>query len=691
MDMQSVRRLTGLTQISSLLILVWPLAALTSDLTGSETEALMELSLEELLQVKVTTLSRKPQPLSTTPAAIFVINQNDIQRSGALSIPEVLRMAPGIEVARVDANTWAVTARGSNGVFANKLLVLMDGRTIYSPMYSGVYWETQDTDLSSIERIEVIRGPGATMWGANAVNGVINIITKDAADTQGTRAEAVVGNYSNFETTVRHGGQAGNMNYRAFVKYFDRDGFADDAYDDWSFSRFGGRLDWSDQSNDEVTFTAEVYSGDVGENILTNQPSPPYSTSQNVDREFTGGFGNAVWNHALTERSDFQFRLSFDHNAIDRIAPEETRNTWDLDFQHHKEVGSRHDIVWGLGYLQSNDDTTASFTVGLDPAERTLRRQSGFIQDEIRLSETVNLTLGTKVEKNSFSTENLEWSPNARLAWQANESSTVWGSVARAIRSPSRIEQDGNIVGIMLPPFVPLAPGQPPYPLPTAITINGNPALESEKVVAYEVGFRSQPFETMSYDIAVFYNEYKDLRSGQFQAPVCEPSGVIATNPLDPQCFASADPYVNLPLVFVNGHEQDNYGFELALSHKALEWWRLDWAYSYLHTGDPVVLPFSVGQDSPEHQLSLRSAMDVTQTLSLDLWLRYVDELEAQGVDSYTTMDLRISYLPIPSLRVTLEGRNLLESGHAEFLEEFGVNRGVEIPREGYVQLQWQF
>ena len=481
------------------------------------------------------------------------------------------------------------------------------------------------------------------------------------------------------------------MNYRAYVKYFDREGFADDSFDDWEFSRLGGRLDWSDQSNDELTFTGEVYSGDVGENNLTNQPTPPFATVGNFTREYTGGFANGVWNHALSEQSDLQFRLSFDHNAIDKIAPEETRNTWDLDFQHHKEVGSRHDIVWGLGYLQSDDKTTSSFTIGLIPPDRTLRRQSGFIQDEIRMSDTVNLTLGTKVEKNSFSTDNLEWSPNARLAWQANESSTVWGSVARAIRSPSRIEQDGKIVGIMLPPFVPTAPGSPAYPLPTAITVNGNPELESEKVVAYEAGFRSQPFESMSYDIAVFYNEYDDLRSGQFQAPVCEPSGLLATNPLDPICFAGVAPYVDVPMVFVNGHEQENYGLELALSHKALDWWRLDWAYSYVHTGDPVVLPFSAGQDSPEHQLSLRSAMDVTQTLSLDLWLRYVDELEAQGVDSYTTMDVRISYLPFPSLRLTLDGRNLLESGHTEFIEEFGVNQGVEIPREGYVQIQWQF
>ena len=684
-------RLTRPALIASVLMMIWPLSGLSDERAGLETEKLMELSLEELLQVKVTTLSRKPQPLSTTAAAIFVITQDDIQRSGALTIPDTLRMVPGIEVAQVDANTWAVTARGSNGVFANKLLVLMDGRTLYSPMFSGVYWEIQDTDLSSIDRIEVIRGPGATMWGTNAVNGVINIITKDAKDTQGTRAEAVVGNNINFETTIRHGGESGNMHYRAFVKYFDRDGYADDSFDDWNFSRFGGRVDWSDRSNDELTFTGEIYTGEVGEQNLTNSPTPPFATIDNLTRDYTGGFVNGAWNHTLSEKSDFQFRLSFDRNAIDDIAPEETRNTWDLDFQHHIMAGSRHDVVWGLGYRNSEDETTSSFTISLDPADRTQRLYSGFIQDEIRLSDSVYLTLGTKVEKNNFSPENLEWSPNVRLAWLTNESSTLWASVARAIRSPSRIEQAGKIVGIMLPPFVPVVPGTPPFPLPTAITINGNPDLDSEKVIAYEVGYRTQPLDSLSFDLALFYNQYDDLRAGVLQAPLCNPSGVPATDPLDPLCFAGATPYVNLPLAFVSNHEQDAYGLELAVSFRALDWWRLDGAYSYLKIDDPVVLPFPVGEDNPEHQVSLRSAMDITESTSLDLWLRYVDELEDQGVDSYTTVNVRLSYLPIPSLRLTLEGRNLLESGHTELIEETAVNPGIEIPREGYVRIQWQF
>jgi iron complex outermembrane receptor protein len=692
MGKQGLRRLSRTAFCASVLLIICPLSVLADGPAGAETEKLIDLSLEELLQVKVTTFSRHPTALSKTPAAIFVMSQTDIQRSGARTIPDLLRMVPGVAVAQIDANTWAVTARGSNGVFANKLLVLMDGRTLYNPLFSGVYWEIQDTDLSSIERIEVIRGPGATMWGSNAVNGVINIITKKAKDTQGGRVEVVTGTETNLETTVRYGGEAGHMQYRTYVKYFDRDGYADDSYDDWDFSRIGGRLDWSDDTNDEITVIGEWYSGDVGENILTNSPVLPYSVSNNVDREYTGGFASMDWDRALSEDSAFKLKLYYDHYEIDNIPPEETRDTFEFDFQHNFSFASRHDVIWGLGYRHSEDDTVGSFTVGLDPASRTQRLYSGFIQDEIRLTDDIYLALGTRVEKNNFTSENLEWSPNARLSWQTSDTSMLWGSVARAIRSPSRMEQAGHIVGVMLPPFVPVPPLTPGYPIPSAITINGDPDFDSEDVVAYELGFRSQPFDAVTLDLALFFNHYEDLRVGEFVAPLCEPSGIPVTDPLNPACFAPVPPpYVNLPLTFFNRATQDNWGAELSVTYLALEWWRLDGAYSYLNVDDPPVLPFSVGEDSPEHQFSLRSAMQVTDSLDFDLWLRYVDELEKQGVSSYTVLDSRLSYLATPSLRLSVVGRNLLESEHEEFREEFGLNERTQVPREAYVEIQWQF
>lgn len=689
---QTVGRLPWLTFIVSVLIF-WPASAWSAQRTGTETEDLMGLSLEELLRVNVTTFSRKPQALSKTPAAIFVISQSDIQRSGAKTIPDILRMAPGIEVAQLDANSWAVSARGSNGVFANKLLILMDGRTLYSPLYSGVYWEIQDTDLNSIERIEVIRGPGATMWGANAVNGVINIITKHAKDTQGTNIEVAAGNFTKFETTVSYGGEVGNAQFRTYAKYFDREGYADDNYDDWGFSRLGGRLDWSDQDNNRITMIGEIYAGDVGENILMNSatpfppPAPPltYSISENIDREFLGGFALLTWNRDLSETSDIQFRTYYDRNTIDDIAPEETRDTIDFDFQHHFNLANRHDIVWGSSYRYSEDQTTGSFTVSLDPEDRSHRLLSGFMQDEIRLSDSFYLTLGTKVEKSSF-TDGLDWSPNVRMSWLMSENSTLWASVARAIRSPSRIEQNGRIVGIVIPPFPPSLPTDPP----TAITINGSPQYGNEEVIAYEAGFRSHPFESMTFDLALFFNSYDGLRTGVSGMPVCQPSGAPAFPPIPSSCPPGTG-FLEFPITFANQQDQNTYGLELALVYQAMEWWRLDGAYTFLKTDDLAPLPSSVGQDSPEHQLSIRSTMDLGDNTDFDLWLRYIDDLDSQGVDSYTALDMRLSYTPVPSVRLSIVGRNLIDSGHIEFVEEFGINQAVEIPREGYLEIQFQF
>jgi len=664
------------------------LPAVAADTASAETEQLIDLSLEELLQVQVTTLSRRPQSLTVSPAAVFVVTQTDIQQSGARTIPDILRMVPGLQVAQVDASTWAVTARGSNGVFANKLLVLQDGRSLYGPMYSGVRWDAQDTDLSAIDRIEVIRGPGAVMWGSNAVNGVINIITKDAAETQGFNAEVAVGNYTKVESTVSWGGTVGDdVDYRVFGKYFDRDGFAADNYDAWDMGRIGGRVDWRASNVDLLRFTAEAYSGQQGENYTFNSVTPPYSQNDNVTTDPRGGFLNINWNRALSETSDISVQLYYEQVDRRGLPPEETRDTQSFDFQHHFLAGSRNDIIWGFEVRHSEDDTVGTETISLNPASRTLRLFSGFIQDEIRLiGDEVFLTLGTKVEKNSFSHTNYEWSPNVRLSWLVNETHTLWGSVAKAIRTPNRIEQNVRILGGVVPPFTP--PDN--SPLPFAITILGNPAFDSEEVMAYELGFRSQPLDNLTIDVALFYNDYTELRWAEYNGVVCQPAGLPIS---DPACFAGPFDYTQLEIGFVNQGRQDNQGIELALSYIPADWWRLYAAYTYLKIdGDDFSdLPMSFGEDAPKNQLSLRSNMNITTAGNLDLWLRYVDELQIQHVPSYVTLDARLAWQVTNALEVALIGRNLLESSHLEFREEFGTNAAVEIPREAFAELVWQF
>jgi len=674
-------------------------SAVTETASGSETEELINLSLAELLQVTVTSVSRKPQALSTSPAAIFVVSQDDIRRSGARTIPDVLRMVPGIQVAQVDASTWAVTARGSNGIFANKLLVLMDGRTLYDPLFSGVYWDTQDTTLASVERIEVIRGPGAALWGANAVNGVINIITKNAKDTHGLSAAVAAGTSAKFETNVQWGGAIGNnVDYRVFGKYFSRDGYADgNAYDDWKMGRIGGRLDWSASAADTLTVTSEYYEGDVGQNVLRNSLNPPSSISLDIDREPRGGFVNLDWNHTFSETSNLNIRTYYDYRERHGFAPETDQDTWDLDLQHRFRLGQRHDIVWGFGVRNSTDETRGDETISLNPMERTQRRYSGFIQDEIRLiGDEVFLTLGTKVEKNNFSPSNdAQWSPNLRLSWLISDTSTLWGSVARAIRTPSRIEQDARILGAVDPAFSPTNP----HPVPAAVTIMGNPALDNEEVIAYEIGYRAQPFESLTVDLAVFYNDYKELRWSDGQPPTCQPAGLPIVPPPpaippNPGCFApGAWAYTEVLITFINQARQDTTGFELAATYRATEWWRFHGAWSYLNiSGDaPGAQPGSAGEDSPEHQLSIRSNMNIGDTMKLDVWARYIDELKIQKVDSYVGLDIRLAWQALPSLELSLTGRNLLESSHLEFREESGANIAVEIDRELIAELLWQF
>ena len=652
----------------------------------------MGLSLEELLQVTVTTVARKPQSLSKTPAAIFVVSQEDIQRSGARTIPDILRMVPGIQVQQADASSWAVTARGSNGIFANKLLVLMDGRTVYSPLFSGVRWDTQDTDLSSIDRIEVIRGPGGAMWGSNAVNGVINIITKHTSETQGFEAEAAVGDQTSIETAARWGGAAGeNFSYRTYAKYFDRDGYAPEvngnSYDDWDMWRIGGRMDWSASDNDEIMLIAEVYDGSVGESQLNTSVTPPYQSIEDIAVEPSGQFALLSWNRTLSDTSDFQVQMYVDHSERDRVAPEEELDTLDVDFQHHFMLGSRNDLVWGLGVRNTEDTTTGSQTLILNPADRTQRQYSGFIQDEIRLyQDKVFLTLGTKIEKNNFSQSNTEWSPNARLSWLINSTNTAWASIAKAVRTPSRIEQDGRILGSVTPPFT----GMNTFPAPFAVTINGNPMMDSEEVVAYEFGYRTQPASSMTVDVAFFFNDYKDLRWLVSQGVFCQPANLPIT---DPACFFGPIDYAELALVMQNQIDQDTMGMEISMSYVMTDWWRLHGAYSYLkidNNNEPS-LPFSAGEDSPEHQLSLRSSMNVTESTEFDFWLRYIDELQIQSVDSYVTLDARLNWAISDTWQINLAGRNLLDSGHLEFREEFGSNQAVEVQREFIAEIRMQF
>lgn len=630
----------------------WMLAALVPAVWGQESGSsvlasdLKELSIEELMEIDVTSVSRRSEPFSGVPAALTVLTADEIRRSGANSLPEALRLATGLHVARSDGRTWAISARGFNITTANKLLVLIDGRTVYTPLFSGVFWDVQDTLLEDIDRIEIIRGPGATLWGANAVNGVINIITKTADTTQGGLAFAGAGTEERGFGGVRHGGALGERgHYRAYAKYTHRDALrrasGADAGDPMWLGQGGFRSDWRGAGADTFTLQGDAYTGRSGEAIRD-------------DTNLDGGNLLGRWSRALSDTSNMELQVYWDrtHRYIPDLF-EEHLDTWDLDFQHRLLLAGRHDVVWGLGYRLMRDRVDNSAVVAFLPGRRTMELGSAFVQDEIELvQDRLRLTVGSKLEHHEST--GLEVQPNARLAWTPDERRTLWAAISRAVRTPTRIDEDVVFY----------------FPDGSAF-VQGSRDFHSEKLLAYELGYRRQLGQDLSLDVATFYNVYDELRS---QEPA--PGG-------------------GFPITLANNLEGETYGLEVRSSWQATPRWRWHAAYAYLEK-DLRVQPGSrdvtggrgEGND-PRHRASLRSSLDLPAGLELDGWLRYVDELPFPAVPSYLGLDLRLGWRPTGALELSLVGQNLLHESHPEFGAPT-PNR-LEVERGFYGRATWRF
>ncbi len=675
-------------------VLVLSLFAATPAAYGDDMAAsddLADFSLEELLSTEITTLSRKAESLVSAPAAVHVVSQSDIRRSGARSIPELLRLVPGMQVAQLDGNKWAVTARGNNGRFAPRLLVLMDGRTLYNPMLSGVQWDAQDTDISAIERIEVIRGPGATMWGSNAVNGVVNIITKHAADTQGGNL-GVSGGMQGYETTFRYGAVNGDSSIRLFGKYFDRDGNTSELgfdTDDYSeMARFGGRYDWDGSETSTFTMTFELYDGESGEYRLSRTLTPPYQSVVDTFTPVSGAFAMGHWSKDLGDESAFEIRAYYDTHERDTYTYTEDIETFDVDIQHSFPIGNIHNFMWGLNYRSSTDETTSTFEISILPANENLHRYSAFVQDEISLLDgRARLMVGSKFEHNEFSDDDLEIEPSVRLSFNISDNQAIWASVSEAVRVPSRGERGGNVLSAVVPPG---ADPTFPVPVPTAVYLSGNPAMTSEDFTSYEAGYRMRT-QDLHLDIALFYVANRNLRDIAAGAPICQPGG---GNPiLDPTCLFTST-YVEVPLVLNNGGEQDTMGVELFVSRQMSERWRLQGGYTYFRYADVnynLTDALEFPEDSPDHQVSLRSSTDINENFELDVMFRWVDELESQGVDAYGAVDVRAAWTPMPGLSIAAVGRNLFADDHLEFTSELADLLPVLIEPEAFVEVRWGF
>ncbi len=666
------------------------LAAATLTLASSPCFAghskVTKFSLEELLDVEITSVSKKMEKASKAAAAVFVMSQDDITRSGATSIPELLRMVPGLQVARIDANKWAISSRGFNAFSADKLLLLMDGRTLYNPLFSGVLWNVQDTMLEDIERIEVIRGPGASLWGANAVNGVINIISKNAAETQGGLLTAGTGSEEQGFSSIRYGGKINeHTSYRVYGKNFYRDDLelssGSQANDDWYQWRSGFRVDSNPDTPYSFTIQGDGYNGYADATTTIPTTSLPFTTNVDNTSNVRGGDILARLTREGQNDSEMMLQAYYDlTKSNDQLLGDE-RDIFDLEFQHRFQLSPKQELTWGTSYRYTHDDVESSATFTFDPASKTDHVFSAFVQDEITLSEDLlSLTLGSKFEHNDYT--GYEVQPSGRLLYTPHEKHTLWAAVSRAVRTPSRADHHIQIRSAIVPnSAIPALSAFPPGLV--LISINGNENFESEELTAYEIGYRTQISERLAFDFAGFVNDYNKLRTTPAAA-------LFSTTPTDPAFTYQLNYEVG------NTMEGQTYGFELVADAKPFDNWRLQATYTFLRmalqeTGQGLLPGEDAEGESPRNQLSLRSLYDINKTVTLDTWLRYVDNLPTYGISNYVTLDARLGWQPHPQVELSLVGQNLLDSAHPEFGSLYINNVPSEVERSLYAQLRVTF
>jgi iron complex outermembrane recepter protein len=641
------------------------------------------MSMEDLMNLQVTSVSKRTQKVADAAAAIFVITQEDIHRSGATSIPEALRLVPGLEVARIDQNKWAIASRGFNGRFDNKLLVLIDGRSVYTPLFSGVYWNVEDVMLEDVDRIEVIRGPGATLWGANAVDGVINVITKKAKSTQSAVVTAGGGTEERAAGGVRYGGKLGdNTYYRAYTKYFDWGPSAFPsgmtAHDGWDALRSGFRADWTPAGANSLTVQGDIYRTRFNETLTVASLSAPYSNTFPNDGKYSGGNILGRWNHT-SEGSSMSLQMYYDNTTIsDHSLFGDHQNILDLDFQHAFHVGDSQQFVWGLGYRSIHDKNNPSFTVSLTPDQVTLNQFSTFLQDEISLVDNrLQITLGSKFERNEFTGFEIE--PDARLLWNLTPNQSIWTAVSRAVRTPALTEEGLRLNSQVIPPGTPANP----TPLPAVVAVFGSHQFNSEDLLAYELGYRVQATKNLSLDIATFYNNYSNLRTAEPGAPFIEGSPA-------PTDFV-------IPFVAGNKMSGGTYGVELFADWKVVSKWRLVGSYSFLQmdihknadSQDPT--PDLPNGSSPRHQWYLRSSVDLPKHFEQDTTLRFVDQLPSLNVPSYYSLDAHLGWRPVSRLEFSIGGQNLLNNWHFEFMPDFVNTSPTVVKRSIFGSITFKF
>lgn len=651
--------------------------AADNNTTNATASSFADLSVEQLMNVSVTSVAKRETKFDESAAAISVITQEDIRRLGITSIPDALRLVPGVDVAQINSHEWAVSVRGFQNEFANKLLVLVDGRSVYDYTFGGVVWSTQDLPMEDIDRIEVIRGPGASLWGANAVNGVINIITKSAKDTQGALVSVEGGTLDQPAAVVRYGGTvASNLFYRAYAKVLNSDGLVtssgQDAPDRTLDVRGGFRLDWTPSEEDKFTLQGDLYRSRLVENQVLYMVSPPYY--KNFDEVNYNSGGNVLgrWTHDFSENQSLSIQTYYDRARNEQAGSIELDNTFDFDGQHRFALGNRNEITWGLGYREVESDYRSSLFVTFNPPAANDRLFSSFLQDEVVLvPDRLKLILGSKLERNDYTGFELE--PSGRLLWTPTDRQSVWAAVSRAVRTPTWSDLHADTTVGVLPP------SESPFGQTLLISANGNPAVDAETLIAYELGYRVEVTKHVSLDLAGFYNQYDDLID-------FAPSATIPPSP--------SQPYWQATMTAGNITSGDTYGAEVSARWDVTDYWHLVANYSWLYMQIPSESTYY--QSGPKHQAQLRSTLDLPFNLELNGDVSFVDRVSAptltgeQTIPSYLRLDLGLVWHATKNLELGVWGQNLTRDRHLEF-SSYKTALLTEIPRSVMGRITWRF
>ena len=632
------------------------------------TEKLGTMTLSELMNIEVVTVTRLPASRLQAPASVFVVTADDIRRSGATTLAEVLRLVPGVHVAQIDGNKWAIGIRGFTDRLSRAMLVLIDGRAVYSPLFAGTYWEVQDLPLDDIDRIEVVRGPGGALWGANAVTGIINVIRKSAAASRGLAATVASGTEDPAVVVARYGASHGALQYRVSGKVGLRDAQLDSRglqYDDATLGQVGARADW-ENGRGGFTIQGDFYRGVIGQRDALVTYTPPQSQTFVTEDPLRGANVLFRWLAKPSNPRSAHVQAYYDHTARSELVFGERQHVADVDYQQGRVAG-RHELLWGAGYRLVRGATSTSGTLVFTPPDRTDDLVTAFIQDEIPLiADRLKVSGGLKVERNDYS--GLEWQPNARLIWTVSPAHAVSISATRAVRTPSRVERDfesGNLLNPAGPTFVRLLP---------------NPEFASEEIVAYEASLVTMPHSKVSATLSVFRNQHDNVLSAELMPTFVETD--------------AAGSRVIVPVTFGNGLDGYSYGAEATADARLTSWLRATGAYSGLRfqlsrkPGSADITQEARGEGgAPRHQVQLGASVRLRHNITADWTFRYLSALPALGLAGYATSNLKVEWRVNDHVSLFAVGRNLHEDSHAEFTD--GANGTIRIQRAGLIGLRW--